>query len=105
MEEQKTTHGAVITRTKAGDKTKRPSLYGVVMLNDDYTPMEFVVDILQSVFHKNHEEATEIMFHVHNRGSCLCGVYTSEIAETKVTQVVEEAQRNQHPLRCAIRKV
>jgi ATP-dependent Clp protease adaptor protein ClpS len=91
---------ALQTRTK----TKRPSLYKVLMLNDDYTPMEFVVHVLERFFAKNREEATQIMLHVHRRGVGVCGVYTYEVAETKVTQVTEYARRNQHPLRCTLEK-
>ena len=85
-------------------KTKKPSMYKVLMLNDDYTPMEFVVHVLEQFFSKNHEEATRIMLHVHRRGVGICGVYTYEIAETKVTQVVDYARRNQHPLQCTLEK-
>jgi ATP-dependent Clp protease adaptor protein ClpS len=91
---------AIRTRTK----TKRPSLYKVLMLNDDYTPMEFVVHVLERFFGKNREEATQIMLNVHRRGVGVCGVYTYEVAETKVTQVTEYARRNQHPLRCTLEK-
>jgi ATP-dependent Clp protease adaptor protein ClpS len=91
---------AVQTRTK----TKKPSLYKVLMLNDDYTPMEFVVHVLERFFSKSREEATQIMLHVHKRGVGICGVFTYEVAETKVTQVTEFARRNQHPLRCTLEK-
>jgi ATP-dependent Clp protease adaptor protein ClpS len=91
---------AVRSRTK----TKRPSMYKVLMLNDDYTPMEFVVHVLERFFGKSREEATQIMLHVHRRGVGICGVYTYEVAETKVTQVTEFARRNQHPLRCTLEK-
>jgi len=93
---------SVITRTKP--KTKKPSMYKVLMLNDDYTPMEFVVDVLQHIFQKNREEATQIMLHVHQKGVGVCGVYTYEIAETKVTQTVDYARKNQHPLQCTLEK-
>ena len=89
-----------LTRTR----TKKPSMYQVLMLNDDYTPMEFVVDVLQNIFQKNREEATEIMLHVHQKGVGICGVYTYEIAETKVTQTVDYARKNQHPLQCTLEK-
>ena len=92
----------VVTETKT--KTKKPSMYKVLLLNDDYTPMEFVVHILERVFHKSHEEATQIMLHVHQKGIGVCGVYTYEIAETKVSQVVDIARRNQHPLQCTMEK-
>ncbi len=91
---------AVQTRTK----TKKPALYKVLMLNDDYTPMEFVVHVLERFFSKSREEATQIMLHVHRRGVGICGVFTYEVAETKVTQVTEFARRNQHPLRCTLEK-
>ncbi len=91
---------AVQTRTK----TKRPSMYKVLMLNDDYTPMEFVVHVLERFFSKSREEATQVMLHVHRRGVGICGVYTYEVAETKVNQVTEFARRNQHPLRCTLEK-
>jgi len=91
---------AVRTRTK----TKRPSMYKVLMLNDDYTPMEFVVHVLERFFQKSREEATRIMLHVHRRGVGVCGVYTYEVAETKVTQVMDLARQNQHPLQCTIEK-
>ena len=83
---------------------KKPSLYKVLMLNDDYTPMEFVIHVLESFFGKTPDEATEIMLHVHRRGIGICGVFTYEIAETKVTQVVEYARKHQHPLQCTLEK-
>jgi len=85
-------------------RTKKPSMYKVLMLNDDYTPMEFVVDVLQHIFQKNREEATKIMLHVHQKGVGICGVYTYEVAETKVTQTVDYARKNQHPLQCTLEK-
>src|ERR1700689_4790794 len=93
---------AVITRTRT--QTKRPNMYRVLLLNDDYTPMEFVIAILQSFFNKNSEEATEIMLHVHHNGVGECGVFTYEIAETKVAQVMDHARKNQHPLQCIMEK-
>lgn len=90
--------------TKSRAKTKKPALYKVLMLNDDYTPMEFVVDALQRFFNKGHDEAIQIMLHVHQRGVGVCGVYTYEIAETKVNQVMDLARQNQHPLQCTIEK-
>ena len=92
----------VVVRIKP--KTKKPSLYKVLMLNDDYTPMEFVVHILERFFNKTREEATAVMLHVHRRGVGVCGVYTYEVAETKVTQVVEFARQHQHPLQCTLEK-
>ena len=85
-------------------KTKKPSMYKVLMLNDDYTPMEFVVHVLERFFGKKREEATQIMLHVHRRGVGVCGVYTYEVAETKVTQVVDYARQHQHPLQCTLEK-
>ncbi len=93
---------AVITRTRA--QTKRPSMYRVLLLNDDYTPMEFVISILQAFFNKDPEEATQIMLQVHHNGVGECGVYTYEIAETKVSQVMDHARKNQHPLQCIMEK-
>jgi ATP-dependent Clp protease adaptor protein ClpS len=92
----------VVTRTKP--KTKKPSMYKVLMLNDDYTPMEFVVYVLERFFSKAREEATQIMLHVHQRGVGICGVYSYEVAETKVTQVMDFARQNQHPLQCTLEK-
>ena len=92
----------VITRTEP--KTTKPSLYKVLLLNDDYTPMEFVVHVLERFFNKGREEATRIMLHVHQRGIGVCGVYTYEVAETKVTQVMDFARQNQHPLQCTMEK-
>jgi len=96
------TASGVAVQTRA--KTKRPSMYKVLMLNDDYTPMEFVVHVLERFFSKSREEATQVMLHVHRRGVGVCGVYTYEVAETKVNQVTEFARRNQHPLRCTLEK-
>lgn len=93
---------AVITRTKP--KVKRPNLYRVLLLNDDYTPMEFVILVLERFFRKNRDEATMIMMHVHQNGVGECGVYTYEVAETKVTQVMDFARQNQHPLQCVMEK-
>jgi ATP-dependent Clp protease adaptor protein ClpS len=90
--------------TKTRPKTKKPSLYKVLILNDDYTPMEFVVHVLERFFGKRQEEAIEIMLHVHRKGVGICGVYTFEVAETKVTQVIELARRHQHPLQCTMEK-
>ncbi|WP_370638470.1 ATP-dependent Clp protease adapter ClpS [Aurantimonas sp. VKM B-3413] len=93
---------SVITRTKP--KTKRPSLYRVLLLNDDYTPMEFVIHVLERFFQKDREAATRIMLHVHNHGVGECGIYTYEVAETKVTQVMDFARQHQHPLQCVMEK-
>ena len=95
------TTGVVV---KARPKTRKPAMYKVLMLNDDYTPMEFVVHVLERFFQKSREEATRIMLHVHRRGVGVCGVFTYEVAETKVTQVMDLARQNQHPLQCTIEK-
>jgi ATP-dependent Clp protease adaptor protein ClpS len=92
------------TVVKVRPKTQKPSMYRVLLLNDDYTPMEFVVHVLERFFNKSREAATEIMLHVHHRGVGVCGVYTYEIAETKVSQVVDFARRHQHPLQCTMEK-
>lgn len=89
---------------KTRPKTKKPSMYKVLLLNDDYTPMEFVVYILQNFFNKNQQEATDIMLHVHRRGVGICGVFTYEVAETKVAQVMDHARQNEQPLQCTMEK-
>ena len=96
-----TTTGVVV---KSRPKTRKPAMYKVLMLNDDYTPMEFVVHVLERFFQKSREEATRVMLHVHRRGVGVCGVFTYEVAETKVTQVMDLARQNQHPLQCTIEK-
>ncbi len=93
---------SVITKVKP--RTKRPNMYRVLILNDDYTPMEFVVHVLERFFQKDPESATKIMLHVHHHGIGECGVYTYEIAETKVTQVMDFARKHQHPLQCVMEK-
>lgn len=90
--------------TKPKEKVKRPSMYKVLLLNDDYTPMDFVVHILEKFFGKNKQEATDIMMQVHRRGVGLCGIFTFEIAETKVTQVMDFARANEQPLQCTMEK-
>src|SRR5690606_40070435 len=90
--------------TKTRPKTKKPSLYKVLLLNDDYTPMEFVVIVLEKYFGKGREEATRIMLHVHHKGVGICGVYTYEVAETKVTQVMDFSRQHGHPLQCTMEK-
>jgi ATP-dependent Clp protease adaptor protein ClpS len=92
----------VVTRVKP--QTKRPNLYRVLLLNDDYTPMEFVVHVVERFFSKSREEATRIMLHVHQHGVGECGVFTYEVAETKVTQVMDFARKHQHPLQCVMEK-
>ena len=92
----------VVTDTKP--KTKRPPLYKVLLLNDDYTPMEFVVHVLERFFGLNHAQAFEIMLTVHKKGVAVVGVFSHEIAETKVTQVMDFARKHQHPLQCTMEK-
>ena len=94
--------GGVLLQKK--EKTKKPSLYRVLMLNDDYTPMEFVVLVLQRFFGHNHETAQQIMLHVHQRGVGICGVYTYEVAEAKASQVMNFARQNEHPLQLQLEK-
>ncbi|MET0026126.1 MAG: ATP-dependent Clp protease adapter ClpS [Candidatus Thiodiazotropha sp.] len=83
-------------------KLKRPSMYKVIILNDDYTPMEFVVQVLETFFNMDREKATRVMLHVHTRGVGVCGVYTKDVAETKVSQVNDYSRSNQHPLMCTM---
>ncbi|WP_439533137.1 ATP-dependent Clp protease adapter ClpS [Polymorphobacter sp.] len=92
----------VATRTRT--RTQKPSLYKVLMLNDDYTPMEFVVLTLQRFFKMTIEDATRVMLHVHQRGVGVCGIFTYEVAETKVNQVIDFAREHQHPLQCTMEK-
>ena len=92
----------VVTRTRA--KAKKPSMYKVLLLNDDYTPMEFVVMVLQRFFNMDIEQATQVMLHVHQQGVGVCGVFSYEVAETKVNQVMDAARQNQHPLQCTLEK-
>lgn len=89
---------------KTRPKTKKPSMYKVLLLNDDYTPMEFVIHVLEKFFNKNRQEATDIMLHVHRRGVGICGIYTYEVAETKVAQVMDFARTNEQPLQCTMEK-
>ena len=96
------TETGVVTRTRP--KTKKPSNYKVLMLNDDYTPMEFVVLVLQQFFSMGIDDATRVMLQVHQKGVAVCGVFTYEVAETKVTQVIDFARENQHPLQCTLEK-
>ncbi len=93
---------SLVTREKP--KTKRPSLYKVLLLNDDFTPMEFVVHILECYFNKGLDEATKIMLHVHQSGVGVCGVFSYEVAETKVAKVMDLARKHQHPLQCVMEK-
>ena len=91
-------------RTKPKSKTAKPPLFKVILLNDDYTPMEFVVELLKLVFHKPHAEATRIMLHVHQNGIGVAGVYPFEVAETKVRTVEDLARQSQYPLKCVMEK-
>ena len=85
-------------------KTKKPSMYNVLLLNDDYTPMEFVIIVLEGIFNKKQEEATQIMLHVHKNGAGLCGTFTYEVAESKCKAVMDIAKKNEHPLQCTMEK-
>lgn len=96
--------GQVGVATKTRTKPKKPSQYKVLMLNDDYTPMEFVVLVLKRFFRMDLEEATRVMLHVHQRGVGVCGIFPYEVAETKVNQVMDFARENQHPLQCTLEK-
>lgn len=86
-------------------KPKPPSMYSVLLFNDDFTPMEFVVEVLQRFFNKSREQATQIMLQVHTKGSSVCGIYPLDIAETKVNQVLAYAQEHEHPLQCSMQEV
>ena len=90
--------------TKEKPEVKKPDMYAVVLINDDYTPMEFVIYVLQTIFKKSYEEAKKIMLMVHNEGKGICGVYSLDIAETKANQVIEFSRVNQHPLECKVQK-
>ncbi len=85
-------------------KTKKPSMYNVLLMNDDYTPMEFVVTVLEKIFNKKSEEANQIMLHVHKNGIGICGTFTLEVAESKCKAVIEMAKKNEHPLQCTMEK-
>jgi ATP-dependent Clp protease adaptor protein ClpS len=100
--EQDPRHDEGIAVETAKPKTKRPPLYKVVLLNDDYTPMEFVVHVLEYFFRMGREQATQVMLHVHTRGKGVCGVFSADIAETKVNQVNRYAREHQHPLLCSM---
>lgn len=95
-------HGLAVETAKP--ELARPPLYQVVLLNDDFTPMDFVVEVLQTFFAMNREKATQVMLHVHTRGKGICGVYTREVAESKVTQVNDFSREHQHPLLCTMEK-
>lgn len=97
-------HDRGIAVEEVRPEVKPPPMYKVVLLNDDFTPMDFVVDVIQTFFAIDHDRATQIMLHVHTRGKGVCGIFTFEIAETKVAQVNDYARRNEHPLKCALEK-
>jgi len=101
--EQESQHGLALQDEKA--EVKPPAMWRVMLMNDDYTPMEFVISVLQMFFSMNHESAYRVMMHVHTRGKGVCGVYSKEIAETKVAQVNHFAVSHQHPLKCAMEEV
>jgi len=90
--------------TKEKPEIKKPDMYAVVLINDDYTPMEFVIYVLQTIFKKNYEEAKKVMLLVHNQGKGICGIFPLDIAETKANQVIEFSRINQHPLECKVQK-
>ena len=96
--------GEVGVATKTRTKPKKPSQYKVLLLNDDYTPMEFVVMVLKRFFSMDLEQATRVMLHVHQKGVGVCGIFPYEVAETKVNQVMDFARQNQHPLQCTLEK-
>ncbi|MGR4000364.1 MAG: ATP-dependent Clp protease adapter ClpS [Alphaproteobacteria bacterium] len=102
---QKDARDEVIVQPRIHPELKEPPLYRIIILNDDFTPMEFVVRILQALLHKSSEEATEIMFQVHYNGSAECGTFTREIAETKAEQIITCARQNSYPLRCHIEQM
>jgi len=97
-------HSEIGIATKTRARTKKPNLYRVLMLNDDYTPMEFVVLVLQRIFRMNIDDATRVMLHVHQKGVGVCGTFSYEVAETKVSQVIDLARQHQHPLQCTLEK-
>ncbi len=101
---QDTDNGEAGVATKTRTSTKKPAPYKVLMLNDDYTPMEFVVHVLQNIFKMSLDDATRVMMHVHQKGVGVCGIFTYEVAETKVNQVIDYARSNQHPLQCTLEK-
>jgi len=101
-EEEKRGHDDGLALQEAKPKLKRPPMYKVVLINDDYTPMDFVIEVLEKFFTMNREQATQVMLHVHTRGKGVCGTYTRDIAETKVAQVNEHSRNNEHPLLCSM---
>ncbi len=102
--EPESQHNRGLAVEEVRPEVKPPPMYKVVLLNDDFTPMDFVVDVIQTFFGLGHDRATQIMLHVHTRGKGICGIFTLEIAETKVVQVNEYARQNEHPLQCALEK-
>ena len=90
--------------TKEKPQVKKPDMYAVVLINDDYTPLEFVIYVLQSIFKKSYEDAKKVMLLVHNEGKGICGIFSLDIAETKANQVIEFSRINQHPLECKVQK-
>lgn len=104
VDHSQTGPGGGVELQEAKPKLKRPPMYKVILLNDDYTPMDFVVMVLQRIFGMTEEKATQIMLHVHTRGIGICGVFTRDIAETKVALVNQLARENQHPLKCTMEK-
>jgi ATP-dependent Clp protease adaptor protein ClpS len=102
MSDEKEQQDGDLAVEQARPKLKRPPLFKVLLLNDDYTPMEFVVHVLEHFFGMNREKATQVMLHVHTRGMGVCGVFTKDVAETKVAQVNDHARANQHPLLCTL---
>lgn len=103
--DQESDRGHGLAVEAARPETARPPLFQVVLLNDDFTPMDFVIEVLRSFFGMDQERAVQVMLHVHTRGKGVCGVFTREVAETKVTQVNEYARANQHPLLCTMEKM
>ncbi len=104
MTDKKDTNKDSLVLTQEKPKTKKPSMYKVLLLNDDFTPMEFVVHILERFFNVDHQQAVSIMLTIHQKGLAVVGVYPHEIAETKVAQVMEFSRKNQHPLQCTMEK-
>ena len=102
MSDKRSQHSDQALIEEAKPRLQKPRMYKVILLNDDYTPMEFVVVILERFFYKNREQATQIMLHVHTRGVGVCGLYTKDIAETKVKEVLNFANENKHPLQCTL---
>ncbi|QBB70523.1 ATP-dependent Clp protease adapter ClpS [Pseudolysobacter antarcticus] len=104
LPDQQLDHQRGLAVEESRPELQRPPLYQVVLMNDDFTPMDFVITVLESIFGMNRERATQVMLHVHTRGKGICGVYTREVAETKVTQVNEFSRAHQHPLLCNMEK-